>query len=92
MTFCSIRELRNDSKMVWDTIAQGKEVVITNNGKPSALMINISEDNFEEIIKMISQIKAMNAFKNMREHAAKKGFLSDEEIEAEIQAARKERK
>ena len=32
----------------------------------------------------------MIAFNNMRRMAAAKGFMSDEEIEAEIQAARNE--
>ena len=38
----------------------------------------------------VQQAKAMIAFNNMRRKAAAKGFMSDEEIEAEIQAARNE--
>ena len=66
------------------------EAVITNNGKPTALLIDIAEDSFEETIKAIRQAKAMLAFNSMRAKAAKGGFMSDEEIEREICAARTE--
>ena len=85
MNFYSVRDLRNDSKGMWENLKGNGEVIITNNGKPAALMLDISEDNFE----IIRQAKAMIAFNNMRSRAAANGFLSDEEIAAEIAAARK---
>ena len=90
MNFYSIRDLRTESKNVWDNLSTGGEVVITNNGKPSALMINIPEGSFDEIVQAVRQAKAMIAFNNMRNKAAMSGFMSDEEIEAEINAARNE--
>ena len=66
------------------------EVVITNNGKPTALLVDIADGSFEETVKAIRQAKAMLAFNSMRSRAAAKGFLTDEEIEAEIAAARQE--
>ena len=65
------------------------EVVITNNGKPTALMIDISDGSFEATLKAVKQAKAMIAFNSMRQKAASNGFMSDEEIEAEIAAARR---
>ena len=44
------------------------------------------------IVKAIRRVKAMIAFKSMRLKAAKQGFMSDEEIEAEIAAYREERR
>lgn len=90
MNFYSIRDLRTESKNVWDNLSTGGEVVITNNGKPSALMINIPEGNFDEIVQAVRQAKAMIAFNNMRSKAAMSGFMSDEEIETEINVARNE--
>ena len=46
MNFYSVRELRSDSKAMWQNLAAGSEIVITNNGKPSALMIDIPEGGF----------------------------------------------
>lgn len=88
MNFYSVRDLRNDSKSMWESLKGNGEAVITNNGKPAALMLDISEDNFEIMLQAIRQAKAMIAFNNMRSRAAAKGFMSDEEIEAEITAAR----
>lgn len=87
MNFYSIRDLRTDSKNMWESLKGNGEAVITNNGKPTALLLDISEDNFEVMLQAVRQAKAMIAFNNMRSHAAKQGFMSEEEIEAEIEAA-----
>ncbi|MCR4719093.1 MAG: type II toxin-antitoxin system Phd/YefM family antitoxin [Firmicutes bacterium] len=90
MKFYSVRDLRTTPKSIWDNLNNDGEAVITNNGKPTALLIDIAEDSFEETIKAIRQAKAMLAFNSMRAKAAKDGFMSDEEIEREICAARTE--
>ncbi len=90
MNFYSVRDLRTESKSVWENLSAGGEVVITNNGKPSALMIDIPEGSFDEIVQAVRQAKAMIAFNNMRKKAAMSGYMTDEEIEAEIRAARNE--
>ena len=92
MNFYTARDLRTIPKNIWNTLEAEGEIIITNNGKPTALMLNISETNFDEIVKAVRQAKAMIAFNNMRSKAAKRGYMSDEEIEAEINAYRKEKK
>ena len=81
MNFYSVRDLRTDSKNMWKELSGGNEIVITNNGKPQALMIDIPEGCFEEIVQAVRQAKAMIALNNMRGRASKIGFKSDEEIE-----------
>lgn len=54
-----------------------------------AIMLDIADGNFEEIIRAVRQAKAMMAFNNMRKTAAENGFMTDGEIEAEIAAARR---
>ena len=90
MNFYTVRDLRTTPKSLWETLSAEGEVVITNNGKPTALLVDIADGNFEETVKAIRQAKAMLAFNSMRSRAAAKGFLTDEEIEAEIAAARQE--
>ena len=92
MNFYSIRDLRSETKNICEKVRQNGEVVITNNGKPSVLMLDISEDNFEEIIRSIRQAKAMIAFNSMKAIAATNGYMTDSEIEEEIKAARSERR
>ncbi len=90
MNFYTVRDLRTTPKAIWKNLTNDGEVVITNNGKPTAIMIDISDGNFEETLKAVRQAKAMIAFNMMRKKAADRGFMSDEEIEAEINAARSE--
>lgn len=89
MNFYSVRDLRNDSKSIWENLKGNGEAIITNNGKPSALLLDISEDNFEVMLQAVRQAKAMIAFNNMRNRSQANGFMSAKEIEAEISAARK---
>jgi len=91
MYFYSVRDLRTTPKIIWEQLSEDGEVVITNNGKPMALMLDIAEGNFEETIRAIRQARAMIAFNSMRKKAAAKGFFSDDEIAAEISAVRRER-
>lgn len=92
MNFYSIRDLRSETKSICENIRRSGEAVITNNGKPTLLMLDISEDNFEEIVRAVRQAKAMIAFNSMRAVAAANGYMSETEIEEEIQAVRAERR
>ncbi len=88
MNFYSVRDLRTNSKSMWADLTSGDEVVLTNNGKPSALIIDIPEGSFDEIVQAVRQAKAMIALNSMRRRAAKEGFMSDEDIESVIAEAR----
>ena len=92
MNFFAARDLRTKPKTIWDALQNNGEVVITNNGHPTALMLDIAEGSFEETIKAIRQARAMIAFNSMRGKAAESGFMSDEEIESEIAASRREQR
>lgn len=92
MNFYSIRDLRSETKSICENIRRNGEAVITNNGKPTLLMLDISEDNFDEILRAVRQAKAMIAFNSMRAVAAANGYMSESEIEEEIQTARAERR
>ena len=88
MNFYSVRDLRTDSKSMWADLNSGDEVVLTNNGKPSALIIDIPEGGFDEIVQAVRQAKAMIALNSMRRKAAQEGFMTDDDIESIIAEAR----
>lgn len=92
MNFYSIKDLRIETKNICEHIRQNGEAIITNNGKPTVLMLDISENNFEEIIRAVRQAKAMIAFNSMRTIAAKSGYMTESEIDEEIKATRSERR
>jgi len=89
MNFYTVRDLRSTPKSIWENLSVDGEVVITNNGRPMALLLDIADGDFEETLKAVRQAKAAIAFNSMRGRAADKGYMSDEEIEAEIAAARR---
>jgi prevent-host-death family protein len=93
MKFISVRDLRTSPAQVWKTLPEEKEMVITNNGRPIALLTPISDDNLEETIRAMRSARAANAIRSMRLHSVKTGKnrLTDEEIEYEIRQSREER-
>ena len=89
MGYCSVRDLRNAKKEVWDNLEKEGELIVLNNGKPRALIFDVNNENIDMMIKAVRQAKAMISFNQMREKAQNSGFMSDEEINVEINEARK---
>lgn len=90
MSYCTIRDLRNSKKEVWDNLENEGELVVLNNGRPRAIIFGVDNDNVDIMIKAVRQAKAMISFNSMRKKSADRGYMSDEEINNEIIAARKE--
>lgn len=88
MDFYTVRDMRTTPKSLWDSLTADGSVVITNNGKPTTLMLDISDGSLEETLKAVRQAKAMIAFNAMRERATVNGLMTDAEIETEITVAR----
>ena len=88
MDFLSVREFRASSRNIWRKLSQDGKMVITNNGKPTALLLDISKEDLEETLLSLRQVRAMRLFNRMRSEAERRGFLSEKEIEAEIMEAR----
>ena len=89
MGYCSVRDLRNAKKEVWDNLEKEGELIVLNNGKPRALIFDVNNENIDMMIKAVRQAKAMISFNQMREKAQNSGFMSDEERNVEINEARK---
>ena len=87
MNFCTIRDLRTNSKKIW-----GKDdVIVTNNGKPKAVLIKTDEESFINTLSLIASARAQQVVKGIRNDSKNKGYFTDEEIEAEIKAVRKKK-
>ena len=57
LRFVSIRELRNQTAVVWKALADEKDVVITSNGKPIALLSALEEENLEASLAAIRRAR-----------------------------------
>ncbi len=86
MNFISMRELATQQKKMREKISK-ERCVITYNGRPIAVTTPVNEDN---LVDEIIRYEAIRALRSLRKYAAK-NLLSDEEINAEIDAYRKER-
>ena len=91
MQFIPYRNLRNEPSSVREKLSSEGELIVTNGGKPFALMIDIPEnENVEEILLMASRIRAQMAVRAIRSKARANGTsqLSDAQIEDVIQSTR----
>ena len=93
MKFVSSREIRVNPKPVFDAAGEGDEVVITLRGKPVALLVGVDGDDLEETLRLLRRARAQAAVSRMRRASERKGLtgMAEDEIEAEIAAARGER-
>ena len=93
MRFVSVRELRGRSSAVWKALADEKELVITSNGKPIALLSATSEEQLEESLDAVRRARAQAAVAAIQDASLKAGTqgLSPEDINAEIDAVRRAR-
>jgi antitoxin (DNA-binding transcriptional repressor) of toxin-antitoxin stability system len=93
MKFVSSREIRVNPRPNFESLTEENEVVVTSRGKPIALLVGISGEDLEETVRLVRRAKAQAAVSRMRRGAAQRGLdkLSQEELEAEIKAARSER-
>ena len=91
MDFCGVRELSNNTKAVLAKVSDGYKVIVTDNGKPTALMIQITEDNFEQILSLVQQLEMQANLTAIWEKSVKDfpEGMTKEEIETEIKAARR---
>ena len=92
MKHFSVNALQKEPQNIYDIIRKNGEAVITDNGKPTMLMLDISQDNLDEIMKAVRRTRAMMAFNAMQDVGAANGYLSEDEINAEIQLVRDERR
>jgi len=92
MQFVTVRDFRNASGSVWEKLTHEGELIVTNNGKPAAILLDVGGSDVEQTLRDIRRAKLLRNLSEAREQAALRGFMSDEEINAEIQAARAEYK
>ena len=91
MKFITVRDLRTSPAKIWKELPEEQEMVITNNGKPIALLTPITDRNLEETLATIRRVKAINAVKLMQQKSMKNknSKMTMAEIEGEIQKVRR---
>ena len=93
MKFLSVRDLRGKSAQIWKELPDEREMVVTNNGRPIAILAAITEANFEESLSAFRRSRAVEAVVSLQRMSVAKGTdkISLNEINAEIKSVRKKR-
>jgi PHD/YefM family antitoxin component YafN of YafNO toxin-antitoxin module len=93
MNFVTVRDFRTSPKAVWEKLDREGPLVITNNGKPAAIMLEVDGSTLEEKLATIRQAETMRFVNAMRLKSVMNGnsAMSMDEIDSEIAAARAER-
>ncbi len=94
MKFITVRDFRTSPAQIWKQLPGEQEFIITNNGKPIALLTPLTDETLEETIQTIRKARALNTVRKMQELSIKKGTytMSEDEIENEIRESREIKK
>jgi len=93
MKFISVRDLRGRSAEIWRDLPEEREMVITSNGRPVAILAAVNESNLEESLAAFRQTRAVDAAASIQRRSIARGVdaLTADDIDAEIEAVRKAR-
>jgi len=91
MKFVSTRDLRIKPGDVWKMTKQEKDVVLTSNGRPVAILTGVNEETFEAELEVIRRARALLALESIQKDSEMKGTheIGGEEIQLEIDEVRK---
>lgn len=93
MKFISVRDFRIRPGDIWKQLKVEKDIIITSNGKPIAILNPVEQDNLESSLITLRRARALLAMEDIQKEAINKGLdkTTEEEIEKEIKAMRLER-
>jgi prevent-host-death family protein len=94
MKFLSVRDLRGKSAQIWRELAREGEMIVTNNGRPIAVLAAVDENTFEESLAAWRRARATQAITSIQRESARKGTdrIRMTEIDAEIRKTRRARR
>jgi antitoxin (DNA-binding transcriptional repressor) of toxin-antitoxin stability system len=94
MKFLSVRDLRSKSAEVWKGLTAEREMVVTSNGRPIAILSAVTEETLEETLAAIRRSRAVAAVSEIQRQSVRRGkdAISPAEIDAEITSVRQARR
>jgi hypothetical protein len=95
MEFVPYRILRNEPTALRKKLEDEGELVVTVDGKPFAVMIDLAGgENMDDILLMVSRLRAQMAARAIRSQARRDGLdkLGAKQVDALIKKTRAERR
>ena len=90
MKFVTVRDFRTKPGKIWKDLPIEQEIIITNKGKPIALLTPLSDSSLEDTIKSVRKARAIDAVKKMQQISIKNKNhkMSESEIDDIISRTR----
>jgi antitoxin (DNA-binding transcriptional repressor) of toxin-antitoxin stability system len=94
MKFITVRDLRGHSGEVWSKLAREREVVLTSNGKPIAILSAVTEDTLEDSLAAVRRARSVTAVERLQRQSVRAGMdkLSLADVNEEIRRTRRNRR
>ena len=94
MKTVTVRDLRSRTAKVWRELVRDRELIVTSNGRPVAVLSTADEESVEETLAAFRQARASRAVLKAQMQSVRTGKskLSSAEIEKEIAAVRTRRR
>lgn len=94
MKFLSVRDLRGNSARVWRELPNEREMVVTSNGRPVALLTAVDPTTVEQSLSAWRRVRATQAIFDIQGESVRKGTdrLSMTDIDGEIAKVRQGRR
>ncbi len=93
MKFITVRDLKIKTRDVWTLLNEEGDVIITSNGKPIAILSDLTDGDVETSLAVLRRSRAVMAVNKLQRRAVEKGVnnLTNKEIEEEIHSVHKDR-
>ena len=89
MSYMTVKDLKQ-TRNLWRQLSVDREVVITRDGKPCAILVEVNAESCDESLAEIRRGLFSSAVSRIRRNAANQAISSDE-VDAAIAESRKER-
>jgi hypothetical protein len=88
MSFIAVKDLKR-STAVWQRLAKERHLVVTRDGQPLAILSAVQPERLESDLAELRRAKFSAAVSGIRRRARTSHAPSEQEINAEIRAARR---
>jgi hypothetical protein len=94
MEFVPYRLLRNQPKELRRKLEEMGELVVTVDGEPMAIMLQIPKGSLEDLVLLLSRVRAQMAVAAIREESRKSGRdrMTTEEVDEIVKEVRRGRR
>lgn len=82
LRFVNVRELHNQTPRVLERVSRGEKTIVTFRGKPTALVVRLTEDQIEDMV--FSQATFLNDLNKVEQEAVRKGSLTTAEVRRQL--------